>query len=117
MPFESAGVQLTSSVNLNKCRDKCIICGKVKDISGSKKLTRTEGRAKIKDASVISQDGLLDGISEAQLCEIKYDVNSCVSRYILSKQRYEKNKRKSSIEDAAEGRREETPAKERPKRA
>ena len=79
MAFESARVQLTSSVNLNKCRDKCIICGKVKDISGSEKLTSTEeGRAKIKDASVILQDGLLDGISEAQLCEIKYDVNSCV---------------------------------------
>ena len=109
MAFESAGVLLTLSVNLNKCCDKCIICGKVKDISGSKKLTSTEeGRAKIKDASVILQDGLLDGTSEAQLCKIKYHVKLCKSLYIV----------KTTIrEDASERRREENPAKERPKRA
>ena len=96
MELDSGVLQLASSPSRDLT--KCIFCGKVKDGSGSKQLTSTEdGRNKIVSFSKVLEDNLLDGISDARLCDIKYHAKSCFSQYRQAKERKEK-KRKSDTE-------------------
>ena len=57
---------------------RCVICQKVKDKNGDKKLTSTEkGRKALIESSKVLQDDLFKKVEENQ---IKYHVNTCYSR-------------------------------------
>ena len=76
MSLGSPGVQLKEAIKCKLKLEKCILCQKVKDNRGDKKLTRTKNRRKkLVECSKVLNDGLLSGIEDEG--RIKYHVNTC----------------------------------------
>jgi len=85
----SAGITLAKSIDISKC----IICQKISDNKGCKKLTSTEGgREKLFQCSEILRDNLFQGIDQEKQERIKYHVNTCYLRYSRLAQRTEARK-------------------------
>ena len=62
---------------------KCIICQKVKDNQGSRKLTSTEnGRNNLFRCSEILNDKKFNDIEDAEKHTVQYHVNTCYQRYL-----------------------------------
>ena len=86
------------SVAAKKELSRCIICQKIQDNNGSKKLTSTEkGRKCIISCSEHLEDDLMHGLLEIEYNDIKYHVNTCYPRYIRCRERSE-----SKIESATD---------------
>ena len=86
---------------------KCIICQKVKDNQGSRKLTSTEnGRNNLFRCSEILNDKKFNDIEDAEKHTVQYHVNTCYQRYLRlaerSKQREEAMSSNVSTEDSKE---------------
>ena len=63
--------------------NKCVICKKVKDSSGNKKLTSTDkGRTTLIECSNVLNDDLFTDLQINELCQIKYHVSTCYGRYV-----------------------------------
>ena len=61
--------------------DRSILCQKVKDTKGDKKLTSTQnGRTLLLEASTILKDNLVTEIPDDEKQNVKYHVNTCYSR-------------------------------------
>ena len=85
MADESPGLLQVIATNRKDTR-RCIICQKIQDHKGDKKLTSTErGRQSIISYSRTLQDDLLYGLLEIDYTNIKYHVNTCYSRYMRGK--------------------------------
>ena len=68
-------LQLVKEIDIDI--QKCIICQKVKDRNGEKKLTSTEnGREMIRNSSEILKDNLLHSLNTECLSKIKYHVHT-----------------------------------------
>ena len=68
---------------------KCIICQNSKDKKGESKLTCEYGRNVITEASKSLKDDLLHGLRDADITNIKYQVNTCYANYRKKKERSE----------------------------
>ena len=94
-PGPSSSIQLVPAerkLNLNLC----IICQKIKDSSGSSKLTSTrEGRNVLlkTSQSLNVNDELMNNLSDHDLEKIQYHVKTCYASY---KGKGEKNEQKKS---------------------
>lgn len=82
MSLTSPGIQLKKESQKRRLDfDKCVLCQKIKDNKGDKKLTSTEnGRDLLFESSKILEDNLLSEIQEDEKDEVKYHVNTCYSR-------------------------------------
>ena len=75
------GVQLKKEDKKKRNFDRCILCQKVKDTKGDKKLTSTQnGRTLLLEASTILKDSLVTEIPDDEKQNVKYHVNTCYSR-------------------------------------
>ena len=92
-PGPSSSIQLVpaeTKLNLNLC----IICQKIKDSSGSSKLTSTsEGRNVLLKTSQSLNDELMNNLSDHDLEKIQYHVKTCYASY---KRKGERNEQKKS---------------------
>lgn len=72
---------------------KCVICQKVKDISGNKRLTNStiEGREKTLECSRILDDNEIRNRIESHGENIKYHLKTCYSRYARKSARAQEN--------------------------
>ena len=78
MSLTSPGVQLKKEDKKKHNFDRCILCQKVKDSKGDKKLTSTQnGRTLLFEAS---KDNLVTEIPDDEKQNVKYHVNTCYSR-------------------------------------
>ena len=81
MSLTSPGVQLKKEDKKKRNFDRCILCQKVKDTKGDKKLTSTQnGRTLLLEASTILKDSLVTEIPDDEKQNVKYHVNTCYSR-------------------------------------
>ena len=81
MSLTSPGVQLKKEDKKKRNFDRCILCQKVKDSKGDKKLTSTQtGRTLLLEASTILKDNLVTEIPDDEKQNVKYHVNTCYSR-------------------------------------
>ena len=81
MSLTSSGVQLKKEDKKKRNFDRCILCQKVKDSKGDKKLTSTQnGRTLLFKASTILKDNLVTEISDDEKQNVKYHVNTGYSR-------------------------------------
>ena len=81
MSLTSSGVQLKKEDKKKRNFDRCILCQKVKDSKGDKKLTSTQnGRTLLFKASTILEDNLVTEISDDEKQNVKYHVNTGYSR-------------------------------------
>ena len=81
MSLTSSGVQLKKEDKKKRNFDRCILCQKVKDTKGDKKLTSTQnGRTLLLEASTILKDSLVTEIPDDEKQNVKYHVNTCYSR-------------------------------------
>ena len=79
---------------------KCIICQKNKDNKGNAKLKSTEKeRESIINCSSYLKNDLLEGIPNRNYDEIKYHVSTCYTRYVRSRERFERKTEIAQIED------------------
>ena len=86
-------VQLTKKPDVNKC----VLCQKVKDGQGNKKLTETaDGQRKIIDTSKQLKDNILSNLSKNELKNIKYYARTCYASYLMSKRKRRACKRQRS---------------------
>lgn len=87
---------------------KCIICQKISDNTGSKKLSSTEnGRSKLTESSEILGDNLINNLDTEKKLKIQYHPNTCYQKYIRQAQRTEEKRKKTT-----EREREEKPENE-----
>ena len=97
---------MKSSIQLTKARNidlnKCILCQKIKDNKGDRRLTSTEkGRQLIISTSTdILKDDLISDVKGEELCLLKYHVNTCYSRYIRQRDRTESKALEKNCENA-----------------
>ena len=81
MSLTLPGVQLKKEDKKKRNFDRCILCQKVKDTKGDKKLTSTQnGRTLLLEASTILKDSLVTEIPDDEKQNVKYHVNTCYSR-------------------------------------
>ena len=81
MSLTLPGVQLKKEDKKKRNFDRCILCQKVKDSKGDKKLTSTQnGRTLLLEASTILKDSLVTEIPDDEKQNVKYHVNTCYSR-------------------------------------
>ena len=81
MSLTSPGVQLKKEDKKKRNFDRCILCQKVKDSKGDKKLTSTQNeRTLLFEASTILKDNLVTEIPDDEKQNVKYHVNTCYSR-------------------------------------
>ena len=92
-------VKLSSGIDLSKC----IICQKLKDNRGCKKLTSTEScRNKLFKCSDIVRDDLFQGLNQEIRVNIKYHVNTCYQRYVRNTERAKDRKHNLMTEEETE---------------
>ena len=91
-PGPSKSVKLVSNSSSSKLNlSLCLICQRVKDVSGSKKLTSTkDGRQNIIDTSKKIKDGLVASIEPHDPVKIHYHLKSCYSTYRKKGERFTK---------------------------
>ena len=93
-PGPSSSIQLVPAekkLNLSLC----VICQKVKDSSGSSKLTSTsEGRNVLYKTSKSLNDELMNNLSENDIEKIQYHVKSCYASYKRKGERNDQKKNK-----------------------
>ena len=78
------------SIKKKKDLKKCIICQNSKDKKGDSKLTCAEaGRNVLTEASKSLKDDLLHGLRDADITNIKHQVNTCYANYRKKKERSE----------------------------
>ena len=91
---------LNISLQILKDVNKCIICQKNKYNKGNAKFASTEkGRESIINCSSCLKDDLLEGIPKRNYEEIEYHVNTCYTRCVRSRERFEKKTEITQIED------------------
>ena len=95
-----SSIQLTKGRNIDL--NKCILCQKIKDSKGDRRLTSTEnGRQLIISTSTdILKDDLISDVKGEELCLVKYDVNTCYSRCIRQRDRTESKALEKNCENA-----------------
>ena len=95
----------STSLVKKKKRDvnKCIICQQVKKKKEVTLRRTSDGIQKIRNASEVLKDSILDGLTETEIQRIQYHSNNCYSPYILKASRKnndekeEENQNKSSM--------------------
>ena len=111
-PGPSAAVSLLQTAKKRNI-NFCLICQKLKDSSGSHKLTSTpDGRSKVVQTSKLLNNDFLHNLDASDFSNIQYHVNTCYARYIKTGIRHAQKKaaeKRSSSESKVDGNEMSTP--------